>query len=62
VKRGYQVYEDEIDFALWNELKSRTIQRQSGEWIAVKKYWTKDHVKGPDDKPFVPSMHVSEKI
>lgn len=61
-KRGYKVCEaDLIDFELWQELKVRAIMRQPDEWIAVKKYWTRDHVKGPEDKPFVPSVHVSDK-
>ena len=29
------------------------------EWVAVLETWVRDHMKGPDDGPFVPSVRVA---
>jgi len=31
------------------------------EWVAVQKVWRRGYVKGPADKPYVPSVHALRK-
>jgi len=43
-------------------LAVRGMPRQGpDEWVAVKRWAVKEHVKGPEDKPLVPSLRVVEK-
>lgn len=41
-------------------LQSRGIPlRGGGEWLAVKVFWVSEHIKGPEDKPYVPAVRVT---
>jgi hypothetical protein len=31
---------------------------EEGEWMAIKKTWRQEFVKGPADKPYIPSTHI----
>lgn len=58
MERGYEVYfapEPEID----EELAARGLPvQQPGEWVARKRWSVSEHVRGPEDKPYVPSARV----
>jgi hypothetical protein len=58
--RGY-----EIDFAPGDDVRAELAARGlpppgEGEWIATKRWKVKEHIRGPEDKPYVPALRVSE--
>ena len=57
--RGYRVYTtDNLSRRDARCLANRGIRaKQSDEWVAIKTVCVKPHVKGPEDKPYVPSIH-----
>lgn len=55
-KRGYKLFEEELDQNTWRLLKDRGVARGSNEWIAIKSTWVSPHVRGPEDAPYIPSM------
>lgn len=53
---------DKVSDELLGELAKRMIPpKQTNEWMAIKRYWTSDHVKGPVDKEIVESVRRSTK-
>jgi hypothetical protein len=41
-------------------LEARGIPLRGGnEWLAVKSFWVSEHIKGPEDKPYVPALRVT---
>lgn len=59
-KSGYRIYEGEVAPEDFDLLAKRGVlaKRQSGEWVAVLTWRRKAHVKGPEDKPYVPTVRV----
>ena len=37
---------------------SKGITIEEGEWISVLKTWRKDHIRGPEDKPYIPAIRT----
>lgn len=62
-KRRYKVFTvEDPDYATWKHLRRRGIEpKRSDEWIAVLISWRKDHVKGPENKPLIPSLRKSAR-
>lgn len=54
---NYSIYKDRtLDDWAKDALSERNISPpQSGEWIALKRFWKKSYIKGPDDAQYVPS-------
>lgn len=58
MERGYEVY-FAPDADLDRELVARGFQPQRpGEWVARKSWDVSEHVRGPEDKPYVPAARV----
>jgi len=59
LKRGYKIF---MDGQLFDEATAELMGKReiepppSGEWLAVLSWWRKSHLKGPDDKPYVPAI------
>ena len=62
-KRKYKVFTlDSPDFETWRHLQKRGVKpKRTDEWMAVLISWRKDYVKGPEDKPLIPSVRKSAK-
>lgn len=62
-KRKYQIYtEENPPFDVWQKLEARGVSpKKANEWLAVLVSFRKDFVKGPEDKPLVPSVRKSER-
>jgi hypothetical protein len=59
MERGYEVH-----FAPGDDVRAELAARGlpppgEGEWIATKRWKVRDHIKGPDSKPYVPAVRVS---
>ena len=37
---------------------TKGITIEEGEWISVLKTWRKDHIRGPEDKPYIPAIRT----
>jgi hypothetical protein len=59
-KRNYKIWtDDQPQGVYFTELARRgKPMRENGKWLAVLLTPIKGHVKGPEDKPYVPSMRV----
>lgn len=62
-RRGYKVFTmDRPDADSYRALMARDVSPpKSDEWIAVLISWRKPHVKGPEGKPYIPSVHKPTK-
>lgn len=62
-KRKYQVYtEENPPFDTWQKLEARGVPlKRANEWLAVLVSFRQDFVKGPEDKPLVPSVRKSAR-
>jgi len=40
-------------------LIDKNIIMQKGEWISILKYWRNDHIRGPENKPYIPATRVT---
>ena len=61
LKRGYSLYTLEKPSAEDAErLHLRGMQpKRPHEWVAVKAAWVESYIKGPEDKPYVPSIRLT---
>jgi hypothetical protein len=59
--RKYKIFiHDGPDMETWQHLRNRGIQpKRVDEWMAVLVSWRRDYVKGPEDKPLIPSVRKS---
>ena len=60
-KRGYKIlrFGNEPDEDLRSLLESRGIGLpREAEWLAFLSWWRRGHVKGPEDKPHIPSVRA----
>jgi hypothetical protein len=58
--RGYKIFEQgqQTDAVTTVEMERRRLKpKRDDEWLAVLLTWRDDFVKGPADKPYVPSVH-----
>lgn len=62
-KRKYEIYtEENPPFDVWQKLEARGIPpKRANEWLAVLVSFRHDFVKGPEDKPLVPSVRKSAR-
>ena len=62
-QRKYKIFTlDSPDFETWKHLERRGVKpKRVDEWMAVLISWRKDYVKGPEDKPLIPSVRKSAK-
>lgn len=62
-QRKYKIFTlDSPDFETWKHLEKRGVKpKRVDEWMAVLISWRKDYVKGPEDKPLIPSVRKSAK-
>jgi hypothetical protein len=60
-KRKYRIFtHNEPDWDTWKHLRHRKVEpKRVDEWMAVLVSWRKDYVKGPEDKPLIPSVRKS---
>jgi hypothetical protein len=64
VKRGYTVFTvDKLNPRAVRVMLTKGAEpRQPNEWIAVKTWWRDPCIKGPQDKPYIPSVHKPMQI
>ena len=62
-KKKYNIYKDRpVDDWVREELRERDMAPpQPGEWMAIKRFWKKNYVKGPDDAQYIPSTRRATK-
>jgi len=63
-KRKYQLFLDDaqVPFDVWQKLEARGVPpKKANEWLAVLVSFRQDFVKGPEDKPLVPSVRKSAR-
>lgn len=62
-KRKYKIYtEEQPPFEIWQKLEARQIPpKKANEWIAVLVSFRDDFLKGPEDKPLIPSVRKSAR-
>jgi hypothetical protein len=60
LSRGYQVFESELpDDEAYHKMTVRGhLPKKQGEWVAVLSYWVNPHIRGPEEAPYVPSVHT----
>lgn len=59
--RGYTVFETDIALEGARALSLRgKPPKRDDEWVAIKTSLVKSHRRGPEDKPYVPSVHTEE--
>ena len=63
--RGYKIYKGGVPEEAKEDFK-RLLERnvppvESHEWLAILTTWRKPHVKGPEDKPYIPGMRKSAR-
>jgi len=61
--KKYSIYKDRpVDEWVRNELRERDMALpQPGEWLAIKRFWKKDYVKGPENAQYIPSTRRATK-
>ena len=62
--RGYIIFTTQsLDFETYHAVKVRGhVPKQPREWMAVKRVRVKNHIRGPEDAPFIPSVRRSRKL
>jgi hypothetical protein len=57
-RRGYKVFDDGADVPKEDaqRMTSRAVLLRPGYWYAYLRVWVRDHVRGPEDGPFVPTV------
>ena len=62
-KRKYKIYtEEQPPFDIWQKLEARQIPpKKANEWLAVLVSFRDDFLKGPEDKPLIPSVRKSAR-
>lgn len=59
-KRGYTVHERlDTSHPDWKDLDTRRVNLGPNEWVAVLRSWRKAHMKGPEDRPYVPAARIT---
>jgi hypothetical protein len=61
--RHYQIYKNEKpSVKVYQKLIDRGIEpKQPDEWMAILTFWKEPYIKGPEDKPLIPSIRKSRK-
>lgn len=62
LKRGYKIFlhGDELDAETRSIAEPREISPpKTNEWLAILAWWRRDHIKGPEEKPYVPGMRTT---
>lgn len=56
--RGWLTFDKNVPPEIADMFVDRFKRFPASEWIATKEVWVEDYVKGPEDAPYVPSLHT----